>query len=325
MPCMTNYETPVQTLLGIEHPLLGGTMMDLSTPSFVAAISNAGALGILASAMFKDEGRFRDAVRKTQDLTDRPIAVNINLFPMMEKLDNHRYVEIMVDEGVAIVETSGFAPPEDLVKTFKAHDLRWMHKCVGVRYAKKAEKMGADAVTVVGYENGGATGNLNVTTMVLVPATSRALAIPVIGGGGIVDAATFLAVMALGARGAIVGTRFMLSEECPLHRNVKEALIEATEQDTDGIMRSVGFAHRVWMNEASRKAAEAEAKGGGIAEIYPYVSGKAAREMYENGDTAAGSMSCSQAVGLIDTIKPVKAIVEEIIGGSKEKARYLKV
>lgn len=310
---MITFETELQPMLGIEHPIIGGTMMDLSTPSFVAAISNAGALGILATAMYRDAGAFRDAVRQTKDLTDKPFAANINLFPMMEKLDNRVYLEIMLEEGLKIVETSGFAPPEELITIFKENGLRWIHKCVGVRYAKKAEELGADAATVVGYENGGATGNLNIATLVLVPATCRALGIPVIGGGGVVDGPTFLAVLGLGARGAIVGTRLMLSEECPVHRNVKEALLEATELDTDVIMRSVGFAHRVWMNEASRKAAEVEARGGGIAELYPYVSGEAARRSYEKGDVDAGSISCSQAIGLIDSIKPVSEIIAEIM------------
>lgn len=314
---MITQKTKLQPLLGIEHPIVGGAMMDLSTPSFVSAISNAGALGIIASAMYRDEGDFREALKETKDLTSKPFGVNINLFPMMEKADNRVYLEILLEEDVKIVETSGFAPPPELVDEIKKNNLTWMHKCVGVRYAEKAEKLGADAVTVVGYENGGATGNLNVTTLVLVPATCRALQVPVIGGGGVVDGRTFLAVLGLGAAGAIVGTRLMLSEECPLHINVKKALLEATELDTDVIMRSVGFAHRVWMNEASKKAAEIEARGGGIEEIYPYVSGKAALGMYQQGDVSAGSMSCSQAIGLIDTIKPVNDIVAEIIGDAR--------
>lgn len=320
---MTTYKTSLTPLLGTKHPIIGGTMMDISKPSFVAAISSAGALGVLASAMYRDPAGFRDAVKETKDLTDQPFGVNINLFPMMEKLDNRVYLEIMLEEGLGIVETSGFAPPEELVAEMKKNGMRWMHKCVGVRYAKKAETLGADAVTVVGYENGGATGNLNVTTLVLVPATCRALGIPVIGGGGVVDGPSFLSLLALGAEGAIVGTRLMLSEECPLHDNVKKALLEASELDTDVIMRSVGFAHRVWMNEASKKAAEAEARGGGIEEIYPYVSGKAAKEMYEKGDTTVGSMSCSQAVGLIDSIKPVREIISEIVEDAGKTADRL--
>jgi nitronate monooxygenase len=305
--------TKLQDLLGIELPVLGGTMMDLSTPPFVAAISDAGALGIIASAMYRDAEAFRSALRAVKEKTDKPFAVNINLFPMMEKLDNFIYLDIMKEEGVGIVETSGFAPPGDLIDRITQHGLTWMHKCVGVRYAKKAAALGASAVTVVGFENGGATGNLNIGTLVLTPATVDAVKVPVVAGGGVVDGRTLLAVLALGASGAIIGTRLMLSDECPLHRNVKEALLQATELDTDVVMRSVGFAHRVWMNEPSKKVAEIEARGGGIDEIYPYVSGAAARKMYTDGDIQAGSISCSQAIGLVRTIKPVRDILTEIV------------
>ena len=305
--------TRLTELLGIELPIVGGTMMDLSTAPFVAAISSAGALGVIASAIYRDEGRFRDDLKAVQDTTDRPFAVNINLFPAMKKLDNLRYLEIMAEEGVRIVETSGFTPPEELVTRIKQHGMTWMHKCVGVRYAQKAEGMGADAVTVVGYENGVATGNLNVTTLVLVPSTVGAVRIPVIGGGGVVDGRTLLAVLSLGAVGAIVGTRLMLTDECPIHPDLKQALLTATELDTDVVMRSVGFAHRIWMNDPARRVAEIEARHGGIEELYPLVSGEAARRVYETGDLQAGTVSCSQGIGLIHGIKPVRDVLHEMM------------
>ena len=197
------FPSKLTDLLGIELPIIGGTMMGLSTAPFVTAISRAGALGIIASAIYKDENAFRNDIRAVKDGTDKPFAVNINLFPMMEKLDNFRYLDIMVEEGVKIIETSGFSPPEDMVARIKAAGMIWMHKCVGVRYAKKAESLGADAVTVVGYENGGATGNLNVATLVLVPATVDAVRIPVIGGGGVVDGRTLLAVLSLDRKSVV--------------------------------------------------------------------------------------------------------------------------
>ena len=165
------FRTRVTEMLGIPTPILGGCMMDLSRAPFVAAISNAGALGILASAIFRDGASFRDELRRVRDLTDRPFAVNINLVPMMAPPDNRAFVDILAAEGVRIVETSGFGAPADLVSLFRQHGLVWIHKCVGVRYAQKAEKMGADAVTVVGYENGGATGQLHVATLILLPST----------------------------------------------------------------------------------------------------------------------------------------------------------
>jgi len=306
-------KTRITKMLGIEHPIIGGTMMDLSLAPFVAAISNAGALGIIASAVFKETGKLRDEIKKTKDLTDRPFAVNINLFPMLAPPDNAAFVEVLAKEGVKIVETSGFSAPADLVGLFKQHGMTWIHKCVGVRYAKKVAAMGADAVTVVGYENGGATGTLNVTTLVLVPSTVDAVDIPVIGGGGVMDGRGLHAVLSLGAEAAIVGSRFMLAEECPIHPNLKRALCEATELDTDIIMRTIGFPHRAWLNEAAKKSLEVEAKGGGLEEIYPFVSGESARKMYETGDLEVGTVSCSQAIGLARCVMPAKEIVREMI------------
>ena len=307
-------KTPLTELLGTRYPMVGGTMMDLSKGPFVAAIADAGALGLLVSASYQDYDSFRDDIKYVKDHTDQPFGVNINLFPMMRKLDNFKYLEIMAEHGVGVVETSGFAPPKDLVAAIKEqHGMTWLHKCVGLRYALKAEAMGADAVTVVGYENGGATGNLNITTLVLVPTVVDALKIPVIGGGGVCDGRAMAAVMALGASGVILGTRLMMSEECPIHDNLKAALLEANELDTDIIMRSVGFAHRIWMNDPAKKTAELEAGGGGIAEIYPYVSGEAAMKMFETGDLNAGTVSCSQAIGLVKKVMPLEEILAQVM------------
>ncbi len=312
------FKTRITEMLGIQYPILGGTMMDLSEAPFVAAISEAGGLGILASAIYKETDRLREELKKIKDKTDKPYAVNINLFPMLAPPDNKAFVDTLAEEGVKIVETSGFAAPVELVAMFKEYDMKWIHKCVGVRYAKKVAGIGADAVTVVGYENGGATGKLNVTTLVLVPSTVDAVDIPVIGGGGVVDGRTLCSVLALGAEGVIVGSRLMLAEECPIHDNLKKALCEAGELDTDIIMHSVNFPHRVWMNEPAKKTRDIEAKGGGLEEIIEYVSGQAALKMYQTGDLDAGTVSCSQGIGLVNKVMPVKDIFEEMVGEAKE-------
>ena len=311
------FKTRVTEMLKIPYPILGGTMMDLSMAPLVAAISNAGALGILASAVFKKTDALRDEIRKTRDLTDKPFAVNINLFPMLMPPDNAAFVETLAEEGVTIVETSGFGAPAELVSLFKAHRMTWIHKCVGVRYARKVAGMGADAVTVVGFENGGATGTLNVTTLVLVPATVDAVDIPVIGGGGVADGRSLTAILSLGAEAAIVGSRFLLAEECPIHPNLKKALCEATELDTDIIMRTIGFAHRAWLNNPAKKTIELEAKGCTLEDILPYISGESARKMYETGDLEAGTVSCSQAIGLVKKVMPAREIVQEMMAEAK--------
>jgi NADH:quinone reductase (non-electrogenic) len=312
------FQTKITEMFGIPYPLVVGTMMHLAKAEMVAAASQAGALGILASAMFPTKEDFRKEVRKVKNLTNKPFAVNLNLFPAMHPVDNREYMEVIFDEGVKIVETSGHKAPEELARDLKSRGVTLMHKCVGVRYAQKAQAIGADAVTVVGYENGGATGTLDVTTLCLVPRVVDALKIPVIGGGGVTDGRGFLALLALGAQGVIIGTAALVAEECPLHRNVKKALIEATELDTMVIMRTIQNSHRVWINETTRKVAELEAQKAGLAEIIKVAGGDKAKRMYQEGDLQTGAISCGQGVGLVKKIMPMKDIIEGIISQAAE-------
>jgi nitronate monooxygenase len=225
-------------------------MMWVTNAEFTAAISNAGGLGILASAMYETRDAFAEAIDRVYELTDKPFAVNINLFPMMRAIDNNEYVDVLIEKGVKIIETSGHHAPEDLCARFKGAGMTWMHKCVGLRYALKVQDMGTDIITVVGYENGGATGKLDIGTLVLVPRVAEAIEVPLIGGGGVSDGRGLLAVLALGAQGVIIGTRLLLTQEAPIHENLKKALVEASELDTMLIMRSIGATHRVWANAA---------------------------------------------------------------------------
>jgi NADH:quinone reductase (non-electrogenic) len=319
------FQTKITAMFGIKYPIVVGTMMHLAKAEMVAAASNAGALGILASAMFPTKEDFRKEVRRTKDLTDKPFAVNLNLFPAMRSVDNLEYLDVVFEEGVKIVETSGHKAPEELARDIKNHGLTLVHKCVGVRYALKAQAIGADAVTVVGYENGGATGTLDVTTLCLVPRVIDAVQVPVIGGGGVTDGRGFLALLALGAQGVIVGTAALVAEECPLHPNLKKALIEATELDTMVIMRTIQNSHRAWINETTRKVAELEAQKAGLMEIIKVAGGDKAKRMYQEGDLRAGIMSCGQGVGLVKRIMPMKDIIEGIVSQAADLRQKLAV
>ena len=176
------FKTRFSELLNIKYPIVGGAMMWISNAEFTAAISNAGGLGILASAIYQTRDEFARAVDRVFELTDKPFAVNLNLLPMRRPVDNNDYLDVLVEKGVKVVETSGHSAPVDLCDRFKQAGLIWMHKCVGIQYALKVEKMGADVVTVVGYENGGATGKLDIGTLVLVPRVAESIKVPVIGG-----------------------------------------------------------------------------------------------------------------------------------------------
>ncbi|NQU15447.1 MAG: nitronate monooxygenase, partial [Desulfobacteraceae bacterium] len=173
------FQNRITEMLNIEYPIIGGTMMWISKSEFTAAISNAGGLGILASAIYKSREEFAEALDRTLELTDKPFAVNLNLFPIMRPIDNNDYLDVLLDKGVKIVETSGHSAPEDLCARFKEAGLTWIHKCVGVRYALKVQDMGADIITVVGYENGGATGKLDIGTLALVPRVVESVKVPV--------------------------------------------------------------------------------------------------------------------------------------------------
>jgi len=310
-------------MLGIEHPIIGGTMMWITTADFTAAISNAGGLGILASAIYKSREEFADALDQVFDLTDRPFAVNLNLFPMMRPIDNNDYLDVLLEKGVKIVETSGHSAPEDLCARFKEAGLTWIHKCVGVRYDLNVQEMGADIITVVGYENGGATGKLDIGTLVLVPRVVESVEVPVIGGGGVSDGRGFLAVLAVGAEGVISGTRLLATKEAPIHEDLKKALVEATELDTMLVMRSIGATHRVWANEAAKKIIELEKDQAGLPEILKIAAGEKAKLMYEGGDLKAGMISCGQAVGMAHDIPPVKELFDRIISEAASIAKHL--
>jgi len=317
------FQTKITEMFGIQYPIVVGTMMHLARAEMVAAASNAGALGVLASAIFQTKEEFRKELRKLKDMTDRPFAVNLNLFPAMRPIDNREYLEAIFEEGVNIVETSGHKAPDELAKDLKAHGAILVHKCVGVRYALKAQSIGADAVTVVGYENGGATGILDVTTLCLVPRVVDTLKVPVIGGGGVSDGRGFLALLALGAQGVIIGTAALAAEECPLHPRLKQALIEATEVDTMIIMRSIQNSHRVWINETAKKVAELEKSQAGLQAIIQAAGGEKAKKMFEQGDLNAGVISCGQGIGLVNKVRPMKDIIEGIVHQADELRKKL--
>jgi nitronate monooxygenase len=241
----------------------------------------------------------------------------------MRPIDNNEYTDILIEKRVSIVETSGHSAPVELCDRFKKAGMTWIHKCVGVRYAQKAISLGADMITVVGYENGGATGKLDIGTLVLVPTVIDAVNVPVIGGGGVSDGRGVAAILSLGAAGVIMGTRLMLTEECPVHDNLKQALLQATELDTMLIMRSLGATHRVWNNSAARKCAEKESSAADLAEILSIVAGDNARRMYREGDLDAGVISIGQGVGMIHEIPTVKDLFDQIMEQAAETVKKL--
>jgi NAD(P)H-dependent flavin oxidoreductase YrpB (nitropropane dioxygenase family) len=316
-------KTNVTEMLNIKYPIFAGNMMNISKPEFVAACSNAGSLGILASVMYRTADPLREAIHQIQERTDKPFAVNVNLFPMLMPVKQIDLVKAMIEEGVKIIETSGHEAPEKYIPLFKENDITWIHKCAGVRYAKKAESLGADIVEVVGYENGGATGRFDIGTLVLTPATIDALKIPVVAGGGIADGRGLVAVLALGAQAGLIGTRLLMTKECPIHENLKQALTKADIYDTMLIMQSVNATHRVWKNDAAQLVLKLETSKSNQSEIFSAAAGEKSKTMYEQGDLKAGVISCSQSVGLAHDIPSVKELFDRIMQQAEDIIRHL--
>ncbi len=316
-------KTKITEMLGIQYPIIGGAMMWISTAEYVAAMSEAGGMGIIASANYKSKDAFDQAISRMKSLTRKPFGVNINLFPAMTQIDNNEYIDVMADHGLKIVETSGHHAPENLVGRFKDLGMTWIHKCVGARYAQKVEAMGADIVTVVGYENGGATGRLDLGTLVLIPIVVDAVKVPVIGGGGVSDGRGLAAVLALGAQGAIMGTRLLATQEAPIHDQIKQALVQASELDTMLIMRSLNATHRVLANEAAKKCAALEDSKADFMQIYEVIKGENAKKMFDDGDVNAGILACGQGVGLVHDIPTIQELFRRIMDEAESVIKRL--
>ena len=288
--------------------------MRISGPDFVAAISNSGAMGMMSSVMFPAEAEFREAIRRAKSLTSKPFGINLSFLPALNIIDNEMYVRVILEEDcVTVVETSGYRPPRELLARLQAGGVKTIHKCVSVRHALSAQEMGVDAVTVFGTEGGGHIGELGLTSMTLVPAACDALDIPVLAAGGIVDGRGFLAARSLGAEGVVMGTRMLLTEECPIHYRLKESLLAATEMDTITVLHSLNNAIRTWRNSAALKTAELEAGQSDVGEILSMVAGEKAQRMITLGDVDAGVIACGEGIGIVRQVRPVAEVIRDIV------------
>ena len=310
------FKTRITELLGIEYPILAGPMAYLSGPELVAAVSNAGGLGIIASLSYSNTDELREAIRETKTLTDKPFAVNVTLLPTARPVNYEEYFEAVLAEGVRVVETSGRSP-EPYIKIVKDAGAVALHRATRTRDIKTAERVGADAVTILGTEAAGHPGQEEVTSMVRVPIAADAVKIPVIAAGGIADARGFVAALALGAEGVLMGTRFMASKECNMHDNVKKWLFELTEADTILIQKSIKNASRVVRTEHTEKVLEMENRGATLEELLPMISGQRGVNTYATGDVSGAPIAVGQIVGLIQDYPTVKEIIDGITGEAR--------
>jgi len=306
-------KTRITELLGIEHPIIQGGMQWIATAEFAAAVSNAGGLGIMTALSCASGDELRSEIRKCKSLTDKPFGVNVSMLPVVTFTEIYdEYFSIVADEKVKVVETSG-RNPEQYLPILKKAGVKVIHKVPAVRFAKKAEAVGADAVTIVGVECGGHPGMDEVTSLILVPKAAESIKVPLIAGGGFCDGKGLVAALALGAEAILMGTRFMATQECAIHQNFKDWMVKAEETDTMLVERSIKNAARVRRNKAAEEVLELEKGGAGLNDLMPLIAGKIGREAYLSGDLDMGVIACGQTVGRIRNIPTIKELIQEIM------------
>jgi nitronate monooxygenase len=313
-------QTWVTGALGVTYPVIQGAMQWLAKAELVSAVANAGGLGIIAANSFASAEELRQEIRKTRKLTDKPFAVNFTLMPTRRPIAWEEYIVTALEEGVGIIETSGRSP-EPYLEIIRSARVKLLHKAARLRDALTAQRLGADAVTIIGNEAGGHPGPEDVSTLVLIPKAVASLKIPVIAGGGFADGRGLAAALALGAQGIVMGTRFMASRECPLHPKIKELLIKTKEMDTMIIERSIKNAARVIRTDFAEKILTMEESGATLDGLFPLLDGQRVRKAYETGATNDAIIYCGQSVGLIDEILSVKEIMEMVVMGAEEVKR----
>jgi NAD(P)H-dependent flavin oxidoreductase YrpB (nitropropane dioxygenase family) len=307
------FVTRLTQMLGIKYPIIQGGLQWLAKAQLASAVSEAGGLGIISSLSFPDRDSLRKEIHRMKEKTKKPLGVNLSMLPQLTKGDRTlEILRVIVEEKVPVVETSGRSP-EPFVQKLRSEGIKLIHKVPSVRFAQKAESIGADAVTIVGFECGGHPGMDDVTSMILIPKASESIKIPIIAGGGIADGRGFLAALALGAEGVVMGTRFVATQECPAHPRVKEWFVKARETDTMIIQRSIKNAARVMRNQAAETTLAMEQRGATLDELLTTISGQTSQKAYEEGDLSGAIVASGQCVGLIHEIKSVKEVIKDMI------------
>ena len=307
-------KTRITELFGIRHPIIQGGMHYVGFAELAAAVSNAGGLGLITGLTQKTPELLAKEIRRCREMTDQPIGVNLTFLPTFTSPPYPEYIAAIAEGGVRIVETAGRSP-EAYMPALKQAGIKVIHKCTSVRHALKAEAIGCDAVSVDGFECGGHPGEDDMPNMILLPRAAEELKIPFVASGGMADARSLVAALALGADGINMGTRFIATKEAPVHQNVKDAIVAATELDTRLVMRSLRNTERVLRNPAVDRLIEIEREKGAalkIDDIMEQVAGVYPRVMVE-GEMGAGAWSCGMVVGLIRDIPTVRELIDRIM------------
>ena len=312
-------KTQITELFGIEHPIIQGGMHFVGFAELAAAVSNAGGLGIITGLTQGTPEKLDAEIKKCQALTDKPFGVNLTFLPSMTPPDYPGLIEVIINNGVKVVETAG-RNPAVYMPAMKDAGIKVIHKCTSVRHSIKAQDIGCDAVSVDGFECGGHPGEDDIPNFILLPRAADELDIPFVASGGMADARSLVAAMALGAEGMNMGTRFIATEDAPVHQNVKEAIVSASELDTRLIMRSLTNTERVLNNPAVESLmAKEKALGDDLKfeDIIDEVAGVYPKVMMD-GEPEAGAWSCGMVAGLVSDIPTVKQLIDRIMSEAED-------
>ena len=307
-------KTAITEMFGIEHPIIQGGMHFVGFAEMAAAVSNAGGLGIITGLTQKTPQDLANEIAKCKDMTDKPFGVNITFLPTLNPPDYPAIVKAIIDGGVKAVETAGRNPAQ-VLPHLKDAGIKVIHKCTSVRHSLKAQDIGCDAVSVDGFECGGHPGEDDVPNMILLPRAADELDIPFVSSGGQADGRSLVASLAMGADGMNMGTRFIATKEAPVHENVKQAIVAASELDTRLVMRPLRNTERVLNNEAVERLLEKEKMLGDklkFEDIIDEVAGVYPRIMMD-GDMDAGAWSCGMVAGLIHDVPTCKELIDRIM------------
>jgi NAD(P)H-dependent flavin oxidoreductase YrpB (nitropropane dioxygenase family) len=307
-------KTAITEMFGIQHPIIQGGMHYVGFAELAAAVSNAGGLGIITGLTQRTPELLAKEIARCRDMTDKPFGVNLTFLPAFSAPPYPEYIAAIREGGIKIVETAGRSP-EQYMPALKAAGIKVIHKCTSVRHSLKAEQIGCDAVSVDGFECGGHPGEDDMPNMILLPRAAEELKIPFVASGGMADARSLVAALALGAAGMNMGTRFIATKEAPVHENVKKALVAATELDTRLVMRALRNTERVLKNAGVDRLIDIEREKGKslkIEDIHAEVAGVYPKVMID-GEMDAGAWSCGMVVGLIKDIPTVKELIDRIM------------
>jgi nitronate monooxygenase len=314
------FRTRITDLFGVEHPIVQGGLQAVGIAELTSAVANAGAMGFMTALSFETPDGLREEIARCRDMTDRPFGINITLLPSLTPPDYPGYLQVCAEEGIGFIETAGRSP-EPFMPVVKDAGIRVVHKCTSIRHALKAQSLGVDAVSIDGFECAGHPGEDDVTTLILVPLAANVLDIPLLASGGFADGRGLAAALALGADGINMGTRFVATQEAPVHEAAKQAMVDHGELDTTLILRTLRNTARVLSNATARKVVDIESQPGDteITDLIPHVAGSHTRDrVWGEGRIDEGIVSAGQVMGLIEDVPTVQELIDRIVADAAE-------